>query len=102
MFMRRFAEPDIVVDWIFALCHRLDRHDSFVGHPRRGIAAELTEGSLVAGLCRDRELTFEDNLGERWNFQVDRPALDDIDRFTGKQIGRASCRERENMLRSVT
>src|ERR1051326_4411999 len=45
--VRRLAEPDIMVDWIFPVRDRLDRHDALVRHHLRRAAAEFTERPLV-------------------------------------------------------
>ena len=87
MLVRRLAEPDVVVNGILAVGHRFDRHDSFVGHLRRGVAAELAERPLVAGLRRDRQLAFEHDLRKRRHFQIDGPALDHVDRLAGETAG---------------
>ncbi len=87
MFVRRLAEPNVMIDGVLALRHRLDRHDSFVGHLRRRVAAKLAERPFVAGLRRDRQLTFEHDLRKRRHFKIDGPAFDDIHRLAGEAAG---------------
>ena len=76
-----------MIDGIFAVGHRFDRHDPLVRHLRRRIAAKLAERPFVAGLRRDLQFSFEHDLRKSRHLQVDGPALDDIDRLTGEAAG---------------
>src|SRR5262245_3083058 len=71
MLMGRFPEPDVMIDGILAMRHRLDRHDAFVRHLLSRVTAKLAERSFAAGLRRDRQLAFEHDLGKRGHFQID-------------------------------
>ena len=87
MLVGRLAEPDIVIDGISSMSHRLDRHDSFVRHLLRRVTAKLTEGTFVAGLRRNRQLAFEHDLGKRRHFQIDGFAFYDIHGRAGETAG---------------
>src|SRR5262244_1519332 len=87
MLMGRFPEPDVMIDGILAMRHRLDRHDAFVRHLLSRVTAKLAERSFAAGLRRDRQLAFEHDLGKRGHFQIDSLTSYDIYRCSSETAG---------------